>query len=53
MFKEGELKLNNVFYKLGRHDTDIQSTTDVQLALKNTAQKLEAKIGKQSYNVSV
>lgn len=49
--KEDELKLNNVFYKLGRHDTDIQSTTSVQISLKDTARKLETKLNKQAYNV--
>ena len=50
--QEDELKLNNVFYKLGRHDTDIQATTNDQIALRKTAQKLEAKLNKQSFNVS-
>ncbi|XP_018013352.1 uncharacterized protein LOC108670393 [Hyalella azteca] len=49
--KEDELKLNNVFYKLGRHDTDILSTTSQQMSLQNTARKLENKLNKQSFNM--
>ncbi|KAF2351720.1 C-type lectin fold [Trinorchestia longiramus] len=49
--KEDELKLNNVFYKLGRHDTDISSTTSQQVSLQNTARKLENKLNRQSFNM--
>ena len=50
--QEDELKLNNVFYKLGRHDTDLLTTTTMQAGLRDSTNKLEAKLNKQAFNVS-
>jgi len=49
--QEDELKLNNVFYKLGRHDTDIRKSNDMQISIRKSTQQLEAKLNKQSFNV--
>ncbi|CAL4063304.1 unnamed protein product, partial [Meganyctiphanes norvegica] len=49
--KEDELKLNNVFYKLGRHDTDLEGVTDNVKQLGKTSRKIEAKLNKHAFNV--
>lgn len=49
--KEDELKLNNVFYKLGRHDNDLEGVSDNVQKLSSSSKKIEAKLNKHAFNV--
>jgi len=49
--KDDQLKLNNVFYKLGRHDTDLATTTSAQIRLRDASKNLESKLNKHAFNV--
>ncbi|XP_042230862.1 uncharacterized protein LOC121872262 [Homarus americanus] len=49
--KEDELKLNNVFYKLGRHDTDLEGVGNNVQRLTTSTGRIEAKLNKHAYNV--
>lgn len=52
VFQEDELKLNNVFYKLGRHDNDLEGVNENMQKLSSSSKKIEAKLNKHAFNVS-
>ncbi|KAK4303622.1 hypothetical protein Pmani_024381 [Petrolisthes manimaculis] len=49
--KEDEVKLNNVFYKLGSHDTNIQGVDNNVHRLADDSRRIEAKLNKHAFNV--
>ncbi|XP_045597048.1 uncharacterized protein [Procambarus clarkii] len=49
--KEDELKLNNVFYKLGRHDTNIEDVVSDLDRLSTDSRRIEAKLNRHAFNV--
>ncbi|XP_066940302.1 C-type lectin domain family 4 member F-like isoform X1 [Macrobrachium rosenbergii] len=49
--KEDELKLNNIFYKLGRHDTDLEGVDSLLDRLSTSTKRIEAKLNKHAFNV--
>lgn len=53
LFQGDELKLNNVFYKLGRHDTDLEGMDGNLRHLTESSRRIEAKLNKHAYSVSV
>lgn len=53
LFQEDELKLNNVFYKLGRHDNDLEGVSENVQKLSSSSKKIEAKLNKHAFNVSL
>lgn len=50
--QEDEVKLNNVFYKLGRHDTNIEGVDTSVHRLADDSRRIEAKLNKHAFNVS-
>lgn len=50
--QEDEVKLNNVFYKLGRHDTNIEGVDTSVHRLAEDSRRIEAKLNKHAFNVS-
>ncbi|KAK7043830.1 hypothetical protein SK128_020043, partial [Halocaridina rubra] len=49
--KEDELKLNNIFYKLGRHDTDLEGVDNTLNHLSTSTKRIESKLNKHAFNV--
>lgn len=49
--KEDELKLNNIFYKLGRHETDLEGVSTNMQRLSTESRRTEAKLNKHAFNV--
>lgn len=49
--KEDELKLNNVFYKLGRHDTNLEEVGSDMERLSTETRRIEAKLNRHAFNV--
>lgn len=49
--KEDELKLNNIFYKLGRHDTNLEGVDGTISRLSTSTRRIESKLNKHAFNV--
>ncbi|MPC34505.1 hypothetical protein E2C01_027897 [Portunus trituberculatus] len=49
--EEDALKLNNIFYKLGRHDTNLEDVDSNLHRLGDSSRRTEAKLNKHAYNV--
>ncbi|XP_076057836.1 uncharacterized protein LOC143035127 [Oratosquilla oratoria] len=49
--KDDELKLNNVFYKLGLHDTELKGLSSSARHMTSSTRRIEAKLNKHAFNV--